>query len=82
MEEGGDVVREVAAGVSAAEVVCPAFDEVRCSPEMNVRQSALCGASVGPKGQGAAVQEVTPGDCSSVVDPGIEATDVLESTLT
>lgn len=36
VEEGGDVEREVAAGVFAAEVVCPASDEVRCSPEMKV----------------------------------------------
>lgn len=36
VEEVGNVEQEVAAIVSAAEVVCPASDEVKCSPEMKV----------------------------------------------
>lgn len=36
VEEVGDVEQEVAADVSAAEVVFPASDEVKCSPEMKV----------------------------------------------
>lgn len=36
VEEEDDVEQEVAANVSAAEVVCPASDEVKCSPEMKV----------------------------------------------
>lgn len=36
VEEEDDVEQEVAANVSPAEVVCPASDEVKCSPEMKV----------------------------------------------